>query len=195
MYNYPLNLSFKILALNPQIKITDSSGDLVLYVKQKAFRLKEDVRVFADEAQTQQLFQLSADRIIDWSAKYTITAAAGKPIGQLRRKGLRSIFKATYEIFSASGQPMGQIHEENPWIKFADSLLAEIPLIGIASAYLFQPAYLVEYMGKTVLYLKKQPAFFEGRFIIEKRGDFTDSDEPLLLTGIIMALVLERARG
>ena len=51
MFTYPLNLSFKIIAFNPQVKVTDPSGQTVLYVKQKALALKEAVKVFADEGQ------------------------------------------------------------------------------------------------------------------------------------------------
>ncbi len=40
MFGYPLNLSFKVIAFNPQVKITDSAGNTVLYVKQKALALK-----------------------------------------------------------------------------------------------------------------------------------------------------------
>jgi len=57
------------------------------------------------------------------------------------------------------------------------------------------PAYLVEYRGNTVLYLKKQPAMLEGRFTVEKRGDFTDADEGLLMSSVIMTMMLERTRG
>ena len=39
MLNYPLTLSFKIIAFNPQVRITDSAGYLVMYVKQKALAL------------------------------------------------------------------------------------------------------------------------------------------------------------
>ena len=46
--NYPLDLSFKILAIAPQISVSDANGALVLYVKQKAFKLKEDVTIYAD---------------------------------------------------------------------------------------------------------------------------------------------------
>lgn len=44
MLNYPLTMSFKIVAINPQVTVTDTSGQVVAYVKQKAFRLKEDGR-------------------------------------------------------------------------------------------------------------------------------------------------------
>ena len=39
MFNYPLTLSFKIIAFNPQVKITDAAGQTVLYIKQRALAL------------------------------------------------------------------------------------------------------------------------------------------------------------
>jgi hypothetical protein len=43
MLNYPLKMSFKILAINPQVKVTDAAGKTVLYVREKAFTLKTDI--------------------------------------------------------------------------------------------------------------------------------------------------------
>jgi uncharacterized protein YxjI len=191
MYNYPLNLSFKILALAPQVKVTDASGQTVLYVRQKLLALKEDVKVFADEAQQRQLFQINADRIIDFSAQYNITAFGGGPLGSIKRQGMRSLWKATYNIKDAAGADVGLIHEENPWLKVLDGLLSDIPFLGM----FINPAYLVELRGETALYLKKQPAVFEGRFVLDKRSDFTEADEKLMLSSVIMMLMLERQRG
>jgi hypothetical protein len=192
MHNYPLTLSFKIIAFNPQVKVTDTSGQTVLYIKQKALALKEDVKVFSDESQQSQLYQMKADRILDFSAKYHITRPLGGPLGMIQRKGMRSLWKATFNIYDASGAEVGLIHEENPWIKFIDALLSEvIPFINM----FINPAYLVDLRGQTVLYLKKQPAFFEGKFTLDQRGSFSEADESLLLPSIIMMLMLERARG
>jgi uncharacterized protein YxjI len=191
MYNYPLNLSFKIIAFNPQVKITDASGQTVLYVRQKALALKEDVKVFADEAQQSQLFQMKANKIIDFSAQYNITRPEGSQVGAVRRQGMRSLWKATYNIVDVAGAEVGLIHEENPWIKVLDGLLNEVPFVGM----FINPAYLVDLRGQTVMYLKKQPAFLEGKFTLDKRGDFSDADEGLLLSSVIMMLLLERSRG
>ncbi|HEX8432508.1 MAG TPA: hypothetical protein VF625_14555, partial [Longimicrobium sp.] len=60
---FPLNLTFKILALAPQVFVRDADGELQLYVRQKALKLKEAVTVFADEAQTRVLYTINADRI------------------------------------------------------------------------------------------------------------------------------------
>ncbi|HKZ70172.1 MAG TPA: hypothetical protein VJ020_08830 [Anaerolineales bacterium] len=196
MLNYPLNFSFKIVAFNPQVKVTDAGGNVVLYVKQKALALREDIKIFADEGQTRQLYQLKTNKIIDFSATYNITnAATGAALGALKRQGMRSIFKATYNILDGAGGEAGLIHEENAWVKVADALLGEVPILGIFSGYLFNPAYLVDFKGKTALYLKKQPAFLEGKFTVEKRGDFSDADEGLLISSVVMTLMLERMRG
>jgi uncharacterized protein YxjI len=191
MFAYPLNLSFKIIAFNPQVKITDSTGNTVLYVKQKALALKESIRVFADEGQQRELFTIKANKIIDWSAQYNIAMTGGGPLGSIKREGMKSLWKATYNIQDVAGAAVGQIHEENPMLKVADALAGEIPFLNM----LINPAYLVDLRGQTVLYLKKQPAFFEGKFLLTQRGPFSEAEEKLLLTSIIMALMLERQRG
>ncbi|MGH2523277.1 MAG: hypothetical protein ACRDH2_12300, partial [Anaerolineales bacterium] len=109
----------------------------------------------------------------------------------VKRQGMKSLWKATYNIMDAGGGEVGLIREENPWLKVLDSVVSDIPFVGM----FINPAYLVELRGQNVLYLKKQPAVFEGKFNLEKRGDFSESEEGLLLPSIIMMLMLERSRG
>jgi uncharacterized protein YxjI len=189
--NYPLSLSFKIIALAPQVRVTDAGGQLLMYVRQKLLALKENVKIFADEGQTQLLFEIQADRIIDFSARYTIRTAAGQVIGSVKRKGLRSLWSATYEIQDAGGQDVGLIKEENPWLKVLDSILSEIPFLGM----LVNPAYLISLRGQQTLYLKKQPAVFEGKFTLDRQAQASATDEQLLIASTIMAMMLERSRG
>jgi len=194
--NYPLQLSFKLLALASQIYIRDANGQLIGYVKQKLLKLKEDINVFADEQQTQHLFNIKADRIIDFSARYNFTAASGQPVGSIKRKGMRSIFKANYEIFDAGGSQTLQIHEENAWIKVIDSLIGELPLIGMFSGYFFNPAYIVSRMDNSpVARLQKQPAFFEGVFKLEPLSTISSDEETLVLLSVLTMTLLERSRG
>ena len=195
MLRYPLELSFKIIAFNPQVRVTDAGGQLVAYVKQRALALKESVQVFADEAQQHPLYRMNADRILDFSARYTIAGADGLPIGALQRQGARSLWRASYTILDPAGGEIGLIHEENPWVKVLDGLVGEVPGLGLVSGYFLNPAYLVDLRGRTVLHFKKQPAFLESRFTVERRGDFDDAEEQLLLAGVIMMVLLERARG
>ncbi|MBV9774935.1 MAG: hypothetical protein JO040_13360 [Gemmatimonadetes bacterium] len=194
--NFPLQLSFKKIALSPQISVTDAAGQLQLYVKQKAFKLKEAVTVFADAEQTRPLYRMAADRVIDISAQYHIAEEGGRELGTLQRKGMRSLWRAHYEI-SRDGGTVMQIREENPWVKVIDGLVGEIPIVGIFSGYMFNPAYIVSRSdtGTPVLRIKKQPALLEGRFSVEKLGDLSDGDEKLAVLGLLMMTLLERSRG
>lgn len=194
--NYPLSLSFKLLALASQIYVRDANGNLLGYVKQKMFKLKEDINIFADEGQTQLRFNIKADRIIDFSAKYTFTDASGRVLGGIKRQGMRSIWRANYDIENANGQPILKIHEENGWIKVIDSIVGELPVVGIFTGYLFNPSYLVERTdGTQIIRLKKQPAFFEGKFEISPLGQMNQEEETLSLLGLLMMTLLERGRG
>ena len=194
--NYPLDLSFKLLALASQIYIRDANGNLFGYVKQKLFKLKEDINIFADESQTRQLYNIKADRVIDFSAKYNFTDSSGRFLGAIKRQGMRSLWKANYDIFNAQGQQILNIHEENGWIKVIDSLVGELPVIGMFTGYLFNPAYVIERMdGTPIMRLVKQPAFFEGKFQLSPQTQSSQEEETLSLLGALTMTLLERARG
>lgn len=194
--NYPIDLTFKLLALASQIYIKDANGNLMGYVKQKLLKLKEDINVFSDESQTNVLFNIKADRVIDFSARYNFTSSNGQFLGSIKRQGMRSIWKANYEIFDASGNQVMQIHEESAWIKVADSLVGEVPILGMFTGYLFNPAYIISKMDNSpVLRLHKQPAFFESKFQLSAQEKMSESEETLVLLGALTMVLLERARG
>lgn len=194
--NYPLELSFKILALASQIYIRDAQGNLNGYVKQKLLKLKEDINVFADENQTQQLFNIKADRVIDFSARYSFTDDQGRLLGAIKRQGMRSLWRANYEISDAASQLVMQIREEKGWIKVVDALIGEIPIVGMFTGYVFNPSYIVSRMDNSpVARVEKQPAFFEGKFRLEKLADLTNEEETGVLLSVLTMILLERSRG
>ena len=193
--NFPLDLSFKKIALSPQVKVTDAAGQVVLYTKQKAFKLKEAVTVFADVEQTRPLYTIKADRVLDFNARYNITDAAGRQLGAVARKGRKSLWRAQYEVLDGGGQPM-TIREENGWVKVGDALLGEIPIVGIFSGYVFNPSYLLTTAsGAPLMRLAKQPAFMEGKFRIERLADMSEADETRAVLSFLMMVLLERRRG
>ena len=192
---YPLNFSFKILAFAPQLAVTDAGGNLIYYVKQKVFKLKEEVTVFADQEQTRPLYKINADRVIDFSARYHFSDTAGTALGSVKRQGMKSLWKASYDILDGEDIVM-KIVQENPWIGVVDSILEQIPVVGIATSYLFHPKYLVSRAdGTPVLRLTKQPAFFEGKFRLDKLADIGETEERRAILSLLMMVLLERARG
>jgi hypothetical protein len=194
--NYPLELSFKLLAIASQIYIRDANGQLLGYVKQKLFKLKEDINIFADESQTRHLYNIKADRVLDFSAKYNFTDAAGNNLGSIKRQGMRSIWRANYDIFDAASNQVMKINEENGWVKVIDSLVGELPVVGMFTGYFFNPAYLISRIdGTPVARLQKQPAFFEGKFQLSALMQLSDDDEVRVLLGALSMTLLERSRG
>lgn len=194
---YPLTLSFKILALARQATVTDADGRTVLYTKQKLLKFREHVEIWTDNSRGTRLADIRANKVIDWSARYSSTDASGMPIGSVGRRGWRSIWKAHYETFNPGDNvPDFSIREENPWSKVADSILSEIPLLGMFSGYFFHPSYhATRSDGRPAMRLTKQPAFWEGRFRIEKAGEMTAREELNLLLSFMMVVMLERRRG
>jgi uncharacterized protein YxjI len=193
--DYPLDLRFRLISLGPQINVLDATGRSVAYVKQKAFRLKEDVEVHTDDTRQTPLWRIKADRIIDWSAAYRITDSSGALLGTLRRKGGRSLWRATYVITDANEQAIGGIHEKDPWIKVLDGLLSIVPILGDLSGYFLNPSYVLSRGEEPMLEIRKRPAFFEGRFIIERLGTVDPRSEALYLASVLMMVLLERGRG
>lgn len=193
---YPLELNFKKLAIAQQIYVRDAGDQLLWYVRQKAFKLKEAITVYADEEQTRPLFTMQADRVLDFSARYTLTdAATQQVIGVVQRRGMRSFWRAKYEV-ERDGQVVFELTEENPMVKLIDGLLFEIPLVGLLSGYIFHPRYLATRPGGAeVLRLQKEPAFLQGKFSVNQLTQLDDRDETLAVLSMLMLVLLERARG
>jgi hypothetical protein len=193
--NYPLDLSFKLIAIASQIYVRDAGGQLVFYVKKKAFKLKEAITVCADEAQTKVLYNINADRVFDFSARYNITDARQGYLGSIKRQGMRSIWKARYDLLAGEAVSFN-ISEENGWVKVLDGLIGEVPVVGMFTGYLFNPSYIVTRPnGAPVMRLTKEPAFFEGKFKMEKLGEMTPPEETHVILSLLMMVLLERARG
>ena len=193
--SFPLHIGFKRIALSPQMRVTDASGRLTHYVKQKLFKLRESVTVYADESQTRRLFEIRADRMLDFNAAYRIADAAGKPIGVVRRHGMRSLWRAHYEIQAAGGLLL-TASEENPWIKVLDGLFSDLPIIGLFAGYWFHPAYLLtDRSGTLVMRVQKVAALTESRYRVDEHAALDSDARDAVLQGIFMMLLLERTRG
>jgi hypothetical protein len=195
--NFPLSFRFKLLALSPQIYIQDANGQSVCYVKQKLFRLREKVEVFSDDTQQHLISTISADRIIDWSARYTFRDAAGNELGAVGRRGMRSLWSAHYDIFSpGSTTPAFSIREENPMAKLLDTFLSEIPIVGMLTGYFFHPRFLTSRAdGTPIMRLTKQSAFFEGKFQLDQITPVSQGEETAIILAYLMMNLLERSRG
>jgi hypothetical protein len=89
-------------------------GSLAFYSEMKAFRLKEDIRIYADESKSQELILIKARNIIDFSATYDVVDATTlQKVGALRRKGVKSILKDEWVFLDIEDQEIGLIQEDS----------------------------------------------------------------------------------
>ena len=103
---------FKIFGAS--FHIYDMNGNLAFFSKQKAFKLKEDIRVFGDQAMTSELLCIKARGVIDLGMTYdVIDSTTQQVIGSLRRKGLKSIIRDSWVINDVNDQEFGTIQEES----------------------------------------------------------------------------------
>ncbi|MGV3664198.1 MAG: hypothetical protein ACO1TE_28755 [Prosthecobacter sp.] len=196
--NYPVTFRFKLIALSPQIYVTDADGRTICYVKQKLFRFKEKVEVFTDDSMQHLLATIEADRIIDWSARYTFKAPNGQVLGAVGRRGLKSLWRAHYDVFGPGAtSPTFAIQEANPFSKMLDGMVSEIPIIGMFAGYMLHPKYVATRVsdGERTLCLVKQAALFEGRFRLVQEGPADEGEQLALMLSFLMMNLLERARG
>ncbi|AIY13780.1 hypothetical protein [Cellulophaga baltica] len=194
--SFPIKFVFNVSSFANDFTATDASGQTVAYVKQKMFKLKEDISIFENESKTKLNFKIKADKWIDFSTAYSFTDAEGQELGKIARKGWASIWKAKYELIDQNKNLQYHIREENAWVKVFDSMLGEIPVLGMFTGYLFNPSYIVtDLEGKNVTRLKKEASFFGRKFEVSKLTDIDVDDEQRITLGLMMMILLERRRG
>lgn len=103
---------FKLLGAG--FHIEDERGQRIGYCRQKAFRLREDIRICTDESQSTELVRLAARSILDFSTTYDVFLPDGTSVGSLRRKGMASTFlRDSWRVFNEQGQQIGVILEDS----------------------------------------------------------------------------------
>jgi hypothetical protein len=193
---FPVQFTFKIGTLSNDFLVEDAMGNDISYVRQKMLKMVDEVVVYDNDLKSNILFTIKANKWIDFSATYTFTNHLGQEIGRIGRKGWASIWKARYEIFDEKANQDLLIQEENGWIKVADAVLSEIPILGLFTGYLFNPSYIVTRPdGTEVIRLKKQPSLVGRRFLLEKLNNFEPGEEERVILGLMMMILMERRRG
>lgn len=193
---FPIKFQFKISSISNDFTAKDSTGKTVAYVKQKLFKLKEDISIYNDELKDKINYTIKADKWLDFSAAYSFQDDQGQFLGKIARKGWRSIWKAQYEIIDQHDKLQYRINEENPWTKVVDSLIGNLPVLGWFTGYFANPTYLViDLKAKPVVRLSKLPSMFGRNFELTKVGSMDSDDDDRIMLGLMMMILLERRRG
>lgn len=97
-----------------EFRVFDPAGNQVLFSKQKAFKLREDIRIWSgDDMQTEVLW-IQGRQIVDFSAAYdVIDSTTGQKVGAFKRKGLKSVVRDEWILMDAKDQETGLFQEDS----------------------------------------------------------------------------------
>ena len=192
---YPVTATFSLLSIGQTVRVTDASDTQILFVKQKAFRLKTDVIVYANEQEAHPVYRIHGDRMVG-SVKYVVSTPDGRALGSIQRKWGSVLWSATYRVFDANDTEIGTIRQKNPWVRVLHGLVEEIPLVGVVAGMWVNPTYVVEVpAGTPVMHLVKKRSFTSRRFVIEALASLRRETEQLVVPAVITFALMERARA
>ncbi|MDQ3439022.1 MAG: hypothetical protein M3478_01575 [Planctomycetota bacterium] len=170
--------------------VYDEAQNLVMYSKQKAFKLKEDIRLYSDESLKVELLTITARSVIDFSAAYdVIDPLAKQKVGALRRKGWSSLARDSWVLLNARDQEIGTIQE--------DSMIAALVRRFVDAASLFMPQkFHAEMHGQTVCTYQQNFNPFVRKLMVDFTHDRNGHlDKRLGLAAAVLLSAIEGKQG
>jgi hypothetical protein len=170
--------------------VYDPAENVIAYSKMKAFKLKEDIRLYTGEDMSQELLVIQARQAIDFSASYDVfDPRANQKVGALRRKGLKSMLKDEWLVLDPWDRDLGLIQEDS----MAKALIRRF--VDAASLVLPQ-AYSVQVGGQPVATFKQNFNPFVYRLNVDLTADSRNLfDRRLALASALLMAAVEGKQG
>lgn len=94
--------------------IYNAEQNVIGFCKQKAFKLKEDIRVYTDETMSQERLVIGARKVIDFSAAYDVVdSKTQSKVGALKRKGWKSFLRDSWIVMDENDNEIGTLQEDS----------------------------------------------------------------------------------
>lgn len=111
-----------------EFRVFDPAGQQVLFSRQKAFKLREDIRVWSGDDMQTELLRIAARHIVDFSAAYdVIDSTTNTKVGGFKRKGLKSIVRDEWILMDPNDQEIGLFQEDSMGMAILRRFLNFIP--------------------------------------------------------------------
>jgi uncharacterized protein YxjI len=191
---------FKIFGA--EIEIRDSEGhNLVGFIKMKAWKLREDIRIYSDKSRSTELLAITARQIIDFAATYNVTdSTSSEPIMSIRRKGLRSTFvRDHWEISTPQGDPAGVLQETSSGLALARRYLGIIPFVGelidLVFAFIPQTYQLRDTTGATLAQITHRKNPILVKFTVDFVGSSATLDSRAAVAVTALLSVIDASKN
>jgi hypothetical protein len=145
------------------------AGSPVAYVRQKKLAVKEDIRFYADEGETQELFRVKARSVLDFGgSRYDVLVGEDR-IGVLRHKFRESLYRSTWHIGGPDEQDVGIARESSTAIGILRRGVDFVPYVGefIPIPYNFEIVVGGEVVGR----MNRRFARVRDQYILDLAGD------------------------
>ena len=177
----------KVLTVGRKYYIQDSGGGNVGFCKQKMFKLREDIRIYADENMAQELIKIKQEQILDFSGTFRVTdASSGQTLGYVGRKGLKSIIRDTWRIFDREKNEIGTIQEKGDFLSVIRRFSSIARMIPKKYEFLSNG-------GQFALATQKFKVIGDTWLVDIYPGNTVD--KRLILTAALMMDIVEQAKG
>jgi len=162
-----------------------SAGEPVAFVRQKKLSLREDIRFFADETESEELFRMKARQVFDVRGRYDVTTPEGERIGVLEKVLGVSFLRSTWKVHDANEQQVALAQEKSIHVALLRRLIDFVPY-GEFVPILFQFTILID--GRAIGELRR-PMGVRDRYTLTLGGD---ADRRLdRRVGIALAVALD----
>jgi hypothetical protein len=165
-----------------KLEIFDAQERVIFFSKMKAFKLKEDIRIFSGEDMQEEFISIHARSAIDFSATYDVTdSKTGEKIGALRRHGMKSMLIDEWSILNSNDLQVGLIKEDNIILAILRRFIGLIP-----------QSFKAEMNGNKVAEFRQNLNPFVGRLNLDFTNDTSHAlDRRLGLAAGILLVVIE----
>jgi len=115
--------------IRPMVNLyrVSSHGAPVAFVRQKRLSMKEDIRFFAHEDETEELFRIKARSMMELGGRYDVTTPAGEKIGVLEKVFGKSLLRSTWRILDADEQEVAVAQERSMLVAIARRVADLVP--------------------------------------------------------------------
>jgi hypothetical protein len=142
-------------------------GQPVAFVRQKKLSIREDIRFFGDESETDELFRLKARQVFDVRGRYDVTSPEGERIGTLEKVLGISLIRSTWRVYDASEQQVALAQEKSIHVALLRRLIDFVPY-GEFAPVVFQFTILMD--GREVGELRR-PLGVRDRYTLSLGAD------------------------
>jgi hypothetical protein len=105
-----------------------TAGGPIAFVRQKRMAIREDIRFYADESESEELFRIKARSVLDiGGSRYDVLAADGSAIGRLEHVFGKSLFRSTWRIVGADESEVAIARERSQFLAIARRVVDFVP--------------------------------------------------------------------